>query len=132
MTSQNQLPDYVKNTCPNCGGGYEFSRKEVGREWTCPHCNQPVLLRQKDKTWILAKWLIVSVISLCGALLVRFCGHERFSGVLAIDLASLIGTAFVPFAGAMLIAAFVKGRAGIVVGLVIAVAILALMLAGQR
>ncbi len=35
---------YVTNTCPACGGTYEFLEQEIGREWTCPHCASPVIL----------------------------------------------------------------------------------------
>ena len=36
--------DYVVNTCPECGGNYEFLTEEVGRQWSCPHCGTAITL----------------------------------------------------------------------------------------
>jgi DNA-directed RNA polymerase subunit RPC12/RpoP len=36
---------YVTNTCPACGGNFEFLESEIEREWNCPHCSFPVLLQ---------------------------------------------------------------------------------------
>lgn len=36
---------YVTNTCPACGGNFEFLESEIGREWNCPHCKCGVVLQ---------------------------------------------------------------------------------------
>jgi predicted RNA-binding Zn-ribbon protein involved in translation (DUF1610 family) len=45
-TSRFPEPQYVTNTCPNCGGSFEFLQREIGRDWKCPHCGIPVTLRE--------------------------------------------------------------------------------------
>ena len=35
---------YVMNTCPACGGNFEFLESGIGREWNCPHCKAAVRL----------------------------------------------------------------------------------------
>src|SRR5882672_2304148 len=107
------------------------SRMDSGEptEPSQPH-NQPAELEQKPRTRILAKSVAVAAASISGAVALRVFARQQSSGVALYDLAGLLGTAFVPFAGAMVVAVFVKGRAGIIVGLAIAAAILALMFMG--
>jgi hypothetical protein len=35
----------MTNTCPACGKIIEFSERDVGRQSTCPHCKNPLLLQ---------------------------------------------------------------------------------------
>ena len=42
--SETVLMKYVTNTCPACGGSFEFLESEIGREWQCPHCKAAVRL----------------------------------------------------------------------------------------
>ncbi len=55
---------YITNTCPVCGGTYEFSEQDVGREWKCPHCGEPVQLRQATSPRASASilWGIVALV----------------------------------------------------------------------
>jgi len=71
---------YVTNTCPACGGKFEFEAKAVGREWTCPHCNQPLTLKKprflnwRDAgkgVWALLGLLLALVALAAGKVLVR-------------------------------------------------------------
>ena len=81
-------------------------------------------------SYILRKWLMVAAASFLGAVIVRILKREPFSGIILMDLASLIGLAFIPFAAAMLVAVFIKGKPGIVIGLSIVVVIVGLMILG--
>ena len=71
---------------------------------------------------------MVAAASFLGAVIVRNLKREPFSGIILMYLASLVGLAFIPFAAAMLVAVFIKGKAGIVIGLSIVVVIVGLMI----
>ncbi len=38
---------HIRNKCPQCGGAYDFTGEESGRESSCPHCGAGIRLRYK-------------------------------------------------------------------------------------
>jgi len=111
---------HITNTCKSCGEKFEFDAQEVGREWTCPHCNAAITLCAKRQLFDWQKWLIIWSFSFAIALIKSFIHPFKNLNPISVPLTyfgSLVGTALVPFVGAMVIAVFIKGRAGVVIGI---------------
>ena len=111
---------YVKNICPACGENFDFLQEEIGREHACPHCGKPVLLKESRPVWLrlsstpwntsgVRRIAILAGASFCGGIIIHFAARRSFTGVILMDLAGLVGTAFLPFAVAMLVEVLIKG-----------------------
>lgn len=132
-------PNYEKATCQHCSGTIEFDANQLDQGETstveCPHCGEKIVLERSAKSkpfseTASAKWLFVAAASICGGVVVYRFDARTQQIPFTIYLATVLGNAFVPFAVAMLIAVFVRGRAGIAVGLIIVAIVFGLMLLG--
>jgi uncharacterized membrane protein YjjP (DUF1212 family) len=75
---------------------------------------QPKTDSKQPSAWI--KWVVVAGVSLCGGVILHLLEGNLQSGDFIISIAGIIGTTFVPFAVAMLVAIFIRGWAGVWVG----------------
>jgi DNA-directed RNA polymerase subunit RPC12/RpoP len=41
--------DYMKISCPSCGGHVKFAAQNIGQQIACPHCQSAVTLRKPDE-----------------------------------------------------------------------------------
>lgn len=59
---------HIRNKCPHCGGAYDFTEEESGRESSCPHCGAAVRLRYKKSVgehlwdWVLRGLMVGGIL----------------------------------------------------------------------
>lgn len=125
------VPEHAAK-CPFCAEPIESVHTSSAKFQ--PDFANPVVLPESRPFWFrpdLKRIAILAGSSFCAYLNIHFAGNTPFTGDIFIDFGGLIGGAFVPFAPAYLFTVFIKGRAGIVIGLVIVVAVSLLFLYGQ-
>jgi hypothetical protein len=79
------------------------------------------------------KFLVLGGAAELLAVVERLLVHQSFTGVIAFDVAGILGTAFVPFAPAAVVAAFVRDWASAIgIGIAIELLVFMLMVMGLR
>jgi hypothetical protein len=79
----------------------------------------------KASVWI--KILLIGLISLCGGEIIEYLKGNLFEGDITNSIARIVGIAFVPFALAMIFAAFIRGKASYWVGSIVAVLVVGII-----
>ncbi len=61
------MNDTTKNSCPKCGGRFEFNDSDAGSSAPCPHCHASVLLIKKRFPWVtvIGGSMVVVIVCLC-------------------------------------------------------------------